>query len=306
MTSNKLNVRKRSSAFLSVLLVTCLQTPASYAGNEVYFSTPVTELMDGVALDAHTSVDAAPDVPLTTDELAKIPDATPMDEPFSKYGNPTQYTVLGKTYTVMAKAKNFKQVGLASWYGKKFQGQRTSSGEKFDMFKLTAAHKNLPIPCYAKVTNQENGKSVIVKINDRGPFHSDRVMDVSWAAAAKLDMLGKGTSKVKIEVIRSADETTAIASATPMTTPATTTAAIDENKQFFVQVGAFSTEDNALNLQSKLSEVVALPIEVSSAESNKAIHKVQVGPFVDEITANKARDYILQLAAVSNPIVIKR
>lgn len=304
MTSNKLNVRKRSSAFLSVLLVTCLQTPATHAGNNVYFSTPVTELMDGAALDAHTSVDAAPDVPLTNEELAKIPDATPIEEPFSKYGNPTQYTVLGKTYTVMAKAKNFKQAGLASWYGKKFHGQRTSSGERFDMYKLTAAHKNLPIPCYAKVTNQENGKSVIVKINDRGPFHSNRVMDVSWAAAAKLDMLDQGTAKIKLEVISSADINTAIASTT--STEPTTVTATDENKQFFVQVAAFSTEDNALSLQSKLSEVVALPIEVSSSESNKAIHKVQVGPFVDEITANKAREYILQLAAVSNPIVIKR
>lgn len=305
MTSNKLNVRKRSSAFLSVLLVTCLQTPVSYAGNNVYFSTPVTELMDGAALDAHTSVDAAPDVPLTSEELAKIPDATPVEEPFSKYGNPTQYTVLGKTYTVMAKAKNFKQAGLASWYGKKFHGQRTSSGERFDMYKLTAAHKNLPIPCYAKVTNQENGKSVIVKINDRGPFHSNRVMDVSWAAAAKLDMLDQGTAKIKLEVISTADANTAIASTTS-TPPTTIVANTAENKQFFVQVGAFSTEDNALSLQSKLSEVVALPIEVSSSDSNKAIHKVQVGPFVDETTANKARDYILQLAAVSNPIVIKR
>jgi rare lipoprotein A len=305
MTSNKLNVRKRTSAFLSVLLVTCLQTSITYAGNDVYFSTPITELMDGAALDAHTAVDAAPDVPLTSEELAKIPDALPVEEPFSKYGNPTQYSVLGKTYTVMARAKNFKQVGLASWYGKKFHGQRTSSGEKFDMYKLTAAHKNLPIPCYAKVTNQENGKSVIVKINDRGPFHSDRVMDVSWAAAAKLDMLGKGTSKVKIEVIRSADSNTAIASTTS-SAPTTTVVTTDENKQFFVQVGAFSAEDNALSLQSKLSEVVALPIEVNSSDTNKAIHKVQVGPFVDETTANKAREYILQLAAVSNPIIIKR
>lgn len=299
MTSNKLNVRTRSSAFLSVLLVTCLQTPAAVAGNSVYFSSN-TMTIDETVLEAHTNVDAAPDVPLNAEQLAQIPDATPVAEPFSQYGNASQYSVLGKNYTVMAKAKNFKQVGMASWYGKQFHGRKTSSGEKFDMYKLTAAHKNLPIPCYARVTNTENGKSVIVKINDRGPFHGSRVMDVSWAAAAKLDMVGKGTAKIKLEVVSSADsyEDTAIAAIIPEKAIAAVTPS-----QFFVQVGSFSTQDNALNLQSKLSELVALPIEVSTTESSK--HKVQIGPFVDEITANKARDYVLQVAAL-NPIVVKR
>lgn len=299
MTSNKLNVRTRSSAFLSVLLVTCLHTPAAVAGNSVYFSSN-TMTIDETVLDAHTNVDAAPDVPLNAEQLAQIPDATPVAEPFSQYGNASQYSVLGKNYTVMAKAKNFKQVGMASWYGKQFHGRKTSSGEKFDMYKLTAAHKNLPIPCYARVTNTENGKSVIVKINDRGPFHGSRVMDVSWAAAAKLDMIGTGTAKIKLEVVSSADsyEDTAIAAIIPEKAIAAVTPS-----QFFVQVGSFSTQDNALNLQSKLSELVALPIEVSTTESSK--HKVQIGPFVDEITANKARDYVLQVAAL-NPIIVKR
>ena len=299
MTSNKLNVRTRSSAFLSVLLVTCLHTPAAVASNSVYFSSN-TMTIDETVLEAHTNVDAAPDVPLNAEQLAQIPDATPVAEPFSQYGNASQYSVLGKNYTVMAKAKNFKQVGMASWYGKQFHGRKTSSGEKFDMYKLTAAHKNLPIPCYARVTNTENGKSVIVKINDRGPFHGSRVMDVSWAAAAKLDMVGKGTAKIKLEVVSSADsyEDTAIAAIIPEKAIAAVTPS-----QFFVQVGSFSTQDNALNLQSKLSELVALPIEVSTTESSK--HKVQIGPFVDEITANKARDYVLQVAAL-NPIVVKR
>jgi rare lipoprotein A len=256
--------------------------------------------IDETVLEAHTNVDAAPDVSLNAEQLAQIPDATPVAEPFSQYGNASRYSVLGKSYTVMAKAKNFKQVGMASWYGKQFHGRKTSSGEKFDMYKLTAAHKNLPIPCYARVTNTENGKSVIVKINDRGPFHGSRVMDVSWAAAAKLDMVGKGTAKIKLEVVSSADsyEDTAIAAIIPEKAIAAVTPS-----QFFVQVGSFSTQDNALNLQSKLSELVALPIEVNTTESSK--HKVQIGPFVDEITANKARDYVLQVAAL-NPIIVKR
>ena len=299
MTSNKLNVRTRSSAFLSVLLVTCLHTPAAVASKSVYFSSN-TMTIDETVLEAHTNVGAAPDVSLNAEQLAQIPDATPVAEPFSQYGNASQYSVLGKNYTVMAKAKNFKQVGMASWYGKQFHGRKTSSGEKFDMYKLTAAHKNLPIPCYARVTNTENGKSVIVKVNDRGPFHGSRVMDVSWAAAAKLDMVGKGTAKIKLEVVSSADsyEDTAIAAIIPEKAIAAVTPS-----QFFVQVGSFSTQDNALNLQSKLSELVALPIEVSTTESSK--HKVQIGPFVDEITANKARDYVLQVAAL-NPIIVKR
>lgn len=295
MTSNKLNVRTRSSAFLSVLLVTCLHTPAAVASNSVYFSSN-TMTIDEAVLEAHTNVDAAPDVPLNAEQLAQIPDATPVAEPLSPYGNASLYGVLGKSYTVMAKAKKFKQVGMASWYGKQFHGKRTSSGERFDMYKLTAAHKNLPIPCYVRVTNTENGKSVIVKVNDRGPFHGSRVMDVSWAAAAKLDMIGTGTAKIKLEVLSYED--TAIAAIIPEKAIA---AVIPS--QFFVQVGSFSTQDNALNLQSKLSELVALPIEVSTTESSQ--HKVQIGPFVDETTANKARDYVLQVAAL-NPIIVKR
>jgi rare lipoprotein A len=246
-------------------------------------------------------VDAAPDRPLTSDELAQLPDAVPVDEPLSKYGNVSPYRVLGETYTVMAKAKNFKQAGTASWYGKKFHGQRTSSGEPFDMFKMTAAHKNLPIPCYARVTNQENGKSVIVKVNDRGPFHAGRVMDVSWAAAAKLDMLGKGTAKITIEVVKPAasSDTVIVQNDTPASQPAA------PSTQFFVQVGAFGTVDNALSLQSKLSSIVPLPIEISDATEPTPVHKVQIGPFVDEASAEKARNYLLQVAAI-NPIIVKR
>ncbi len=131
--------------------------------------------------------------------LEKTPDPVPAVEPYSRTGN-KPYQVFGKTYTpINDNTTPFKQRGIASWYGKKFHGKRTSSGEPYDMFKITAAHPILPIPSYARVTNLANGKQIIVRINDRGPFHSNRVMDLSYTAALKLDYLGKGSSEIEIE-----------------------------------------------------------------------------------------------------------
>lgn len=131
-------------------------------------------------------------------DIARIPDAVPKPEPLSALGNPDSYEVYGDRYEVLKDGRGFKERGMASWYGKKFQGKRTSSGEAYDMFKMTAAHKTLPIPCYVRVTNLDSGKSVVVRVNDRGPFHSGRVIDVSYAAAVKLDILGRGSIPVEI------------------------------------------------------------------------------------------------------------
>lgn len=292
MTSRNLN--KRNSALLSILLTACLSGSATAGNNAIYFSTlnnsnsdALNELVTAKQSAVSATNNDVSDTSLNTNE--DIPEA----EPFVQ--SDLKYTVLGKQYTVLAKAQNFKQVGLASWYGKDFHGRKTASGEKYDMHEFTAAHKTLPIPCYARVTNQENGKSVIVKINDRGPFHSSRILDVSKSAAAELGMLKKGTVKIKLEVISSADdERSVIAANEPAPTP-----------QFFVQVGSFSSEGNALNLQSKLSSLIALPIEVTNTDNSTAIHKVQIGPFVDEDTAKKASQYVLQVAAL-NPVIIKQ
>ncbi|HQV79868.1 MAG: septal ring lytic transglycosylase RlpA family protein [Moraxellaceae bacterium] len=291
MTSRNLN--KRNTALLSILLTACL-TGSATAGNTIYFSTLSNSNADAINELVNAKQPATNNLSDSTTLNAneEIPEA----EPFVQ--SDLQYTVSGKRYTVLAKAKNFKQVGLASWYGKKFHGRTTASGEEYDMHELTAAHKTLPIPCYARVTNQENGKSVIVKINDRGPFHSSRILDVSKSAAAKLGMLKKGTTKIKLEVISSADdERSVIAANEPAPAP--------QVPQFFVQVGSFSSEGNALNLQNKLSSLIALPIEVTNAHNNAAIHKVQIGPFVDEATAKKASQYVLQVAAL-NPVVIRQ
>jgi rare lipoprotein A len=134
-------------------------------------------------------------------DVASIPDAVPQPEPLSSNGNPDSYEVYGDRYIVLKDARGYKERGYASWYGKKFHGQRTSSGEPYDMFKMTAAHKTLPIPCYARVTNLDNGKSVVVRINDRGPFHEGRIIDLSYTAAVKLGSLGKGSIPVEVEAI---------------------------------------------------------------------------------------------------------
>jgi rare lipoprotein A len=132
--------------------------------------------------------------------LASIPDAVPISEPLHKYAN-RPYEVFGRKYTPMAALQPFRQRGMASWYGKKFHGQKTSSGETYDMYKMTAAHPTLPIPSYVRVTHVGNGKSVVVRVNDRGPFHAGRIIDLSYVAAYKLGYIGAGSAQVEVEAL---------------------------------------------------------------------------------------------------------
>jgi rare lipoprotein A len=134
-------------------------------------------------------------------DLANVEDAVPRAEPKSKYGNPKSYVVFGKRYHTKASAEGHVERGVASWYGRKFHGRRTSSGERYDMYAMTAAHKSLPLPTYARVTNLENGRSAVVRINDRGPFHGNRVIDLSYAAANKLGVVRHGTARVEVRAI---------------------------------------------------------------------------------------------------------
>jgi len=139
---------------------------------------------------------AAPSVPAVPPNIASIPDAVPRFELKSHHGNPPFYDVQGKRYFVLAKADGYVERGVASWYGPTFHGVNTSMGEPYDMYAMTAAHKTLPLPAYARVTNLKNGRSVVVRVNDRGPFVANRIIDLSYTAAAKLDMLREGTTLV--------------------------------------------------------------------------------------------------------------
>ena len=138
-------------------------------------------------------------------DVSVVPDAVPKVEPILRAGNKNPYTVFGKTYHLLPTSNGYRERGIASWYGNKFHGRKTSNGEIYDMYAMTAAHKTLPIPCYVKVTNLENGRSVIVRVNDRGPFHGDRIIDLSYAAAKKLDYSIQGTANVEVVAINPRD-----------------------------------------------------------------------------------------------------
>ncbi|HEX4376898.1 MAG TPA: septal ring lytic transglycosylase RlpA family protein [Steroidobacteraceae bacterium] len=153
-----------------------------------------------------------------------VPDAIPKFEPRSQYGNPPFYTVNGHRYTVLASSNGYVERGVASWYGTEFHGLKTSTGEPYDMFAMTAAHKTLPLPCYARVTNLTNGRSVVVRINDRGPFVDNRIIDLSYSAANRLDMIRRGTAFVQVEVLTPASPP--INAALPVNVPAASSAAV--------------------------------------------------------------------------------
>ena len=235
-------------------------------------------------------------------DLAAIPDAVPKVEPRSRYGNPTSYVVFGKRYQVMPTSAGYVERGVASWYGTKFHGARTSSGEAYDMYAMTAAHKSLPLPTYARVTNLANGRSVVVKINDRGPFVGNRIIDLSYTAAAKLGIIAAGTGLVEVRALdpRQPEPGPRLIEAqrTP-TAPATTQAALDSvpivaasngtttpsGPAMYLQVGAFVNRDNAEQLRAKLSEVPIAGIQVSEGLSNqRPVYRVRIGPLasVDE------------------------
>lgn len=212
----------------------------------------------------------------------EIPDAVPVSVKPAKYGNPDSYTVMGETYYVMESAEGFQQKGIASWYGNKFHGKRTSSGEDYDMYAMTAAHKTLPIPVFVEVTNIDNGRKAIVKVNDRGPFHEGRIIDLSYAAATKLGVAQAGTANVSIRVVLSESDRNLRRSETFVESPAA------EDGKLYVQVAAFSTEENALQHLGKLQgegfNDVRLHIE---SKKGKAVYRVRIGPLPSDHVARK-------------------
>jgi rare lipoprotein A len=236
-----------------------------------------------------------------------IEDAVPQDEPFSRYGNPDSYEVFGQNYQVMPSNTGFSEKGFASWYGTKFHGQRTSSGEPYDMYAMTAAHKSLRIPSYVEVTNLSNNRKAIVKVNDRGPFHEGRVIDLSYAAATKLGVAETGTAPVTIRVIETAKEETAIANALPVDAVVGETiidgaidSPVDElvGDQFYVQVAAFSSEENAMRMLNDLKDknFKSVRIHVEGVQ-DKLLYRVRIGPVPTTLIAEKL---VLQLKEINH------
>jgi len=227
-------------------------------------------------------------------DVSAVPDAVPRAEPRSKRGNPDSYEVFGKRYYVMDSASGHVERGVASWYGEKFHGRLTSSGEPYDMYLMTAAHKTLPLPAYAQVTNLGNGRSVVVKINDRGPFVGNRIIDLSYAAATRLDMLREGTAMVEIRVVEPGGRSGGQAEPTAaQTVHAAGPGAA--GGPMYVQLGAFAEERNARSLEQRLRQQGIKDVLVREDQSGgRPLYRVRVGP----VSSVEYFDWVVQQAAL--------
>jgi rare lipoprotein A len=215
--------------------------------------------------------------------LAKIPDAEPRAEPLHRYAN-RPYTVFGTQYVPRAQIQPFRQTGVASWYGRRFHGNRTASGEPYDMYAMSAAHPTLPIPSYVRVTNLANGRSVVVRVNDRGPFHSGRIIDLSYAAAYKLGFIQAGSAKVEVETI--------------VPGPAA-------GAGVYLQIGAFSSRENAESLQARLARELAWLRETAQVLLSANLWRLHVGPYRSHEDARSVAERI-EAQLNLKPLVVVR
>jgi len=224
---------------------------------------------------------------LSSIKAEDVKDAQPRPEPRSRYGNHSPYEVFGKKYYVLNSAAGYRQRGTASWYGSKFHGRRTSSGEPYDMHLATAAHKTLPLPTYAEVTNLDNGRRVIVKINDRGPFKDDRLIDLSYGAALRLDMIATGTAHVEVRVI----DGTTMASADP-----------GQITETWLQAGAFGKRESAEGLARKLNRSDLKPVSIHDEDN---LFRVWLGPYRSNIEIEEIIQRAIELG-FERPHRVKR
>lgn len=245
-------------------------------------------------------------------DVSSVAEPEPQFEPPSRGGNKSPYRVLGKSYHVLPTAVGFSEEGIASWYGSKFHGYHTSNGEIYDMYKFTAAHKHLPLPSYVRVTNLDNGRQVIVRVNDRGPFHDERIIDLSYAAASRLGVLQTGTARVRLENVMPSDPSlppTSLATAAPATvtpsaaqtsapmpmavsapiaTASPAPAAATPVAGYYLQVGAYASELSAVKVQNEVSNLVDSPVVLETrASSGTPVHRVRVGPFANPLEARR-------------------
>jgi rare lipoprotein A len=242
-------------------------------------------------------------------------DAVPRPEPRSRYGNGPVYEVLGQTYRVMDTGSGYKERGVASWYGKKFHGRLTSNREPYDMYEMTAAHKTLPLPTYVKVRNLRNNKSIVVRVNDRGPFVHNRIIDLSYAAAMKLDMVRDGTSLVEVTAITfdepSGDRPVRIVEPAQPPTPepapvplAEEQRAVQKDNDIFVQVGAFGDRANAERRRSALvSGGISGAFIFADEAATPPVYRVRVGP-IDGVDAYDAMVDKLEDLGITDPYLV--
>jgi rare lipoprotein A len=251
-----------------------------------------------------TSAPSAPPPAVVSPAPETVPDAVPRYEPRSVYGNPPFYDVFGKRYFVLSSSADYVERGVASWYGPGFHKVRTSTGEPYDMYGMSAAHKTLPLPCYARVTNLQNGRSIVVRVNDRGPFVGNRIIDLSYTAAAKLDMLRNGTAMVEVRTVGPGSPVTTSVT-TPVTAPVPASVAAPAAaplpappssappiapapvtsapvSTLFVQAGAFADPANAERLAQKLRGAGYGKVFVrEDVLAGRRMYRVRIGPVPD-------------------------
>jgi rare lipoprotein A len=233
-------------------------------------------------------------------DVSKIKDAVPKVEPPCRFGNPSSYVVRGQRYYVKKNATGYDERGIASWYGTLFHKHRTSCGEAYNMLSMTAASKTLPLPTYAEVTNLQNGKRVIVKVNDRGPFAQNRIMDLSWVAAKKLGITGKGTGYVEVRAINpytwhhdkniytSAPKPTLVHPGRPI---------------IFLQVGAFTSLIKAKQIAHHLITLTHRPVRIQIKHAKQTLYRVQIGPVLG-VGDTDSLSHTLVKAGFSEPITV--
>ena len=238
--------------------------------------------------------------------LEATPDAVPTAEPPLKSASNRPYVVFGKTYTPLTGATAFRQRGVGSWYGRKFHGQKTSSGEPYNMYAMTAAHPTLPLPSFVRVTNLANGRSVVVKVNDRGPFHSERIIDLSYTAALKLGYANQGSAAVEVEQVRAGDEAAQVVLVAQAAQPATSRAAAPapvvaapvvlptttQPDGVYLQLGAFGARDGAEEFRIKTYQQLPWLTESMFIVDRDRLHRIQLGPYRDRGAAQAVADRI--------------
>ena len=251
-------------------------------------------------------------------DVDAIPDAVPRVEPLHRFAN-NPYSALGRDYVPLREYKPYKGRGIGSWYGRRYHGQKTSSGEVYDMYGMTAAHPILPIPSYVRVTNPANGRSVVVRVNDRGPFHAGREIDLSWTAAAKLGYVGQGSAMVEVESVRPGQTlATAPVSAPPArpsldddpiarlaAEPEPPLPQVHDARGHFLQLGAFGNRDNAESLRARLARELGELAGKLAVQSDGKLFRVQLGPWPDAAAAQVASARLRDTLGMS-PVVVQR
>ncbi len=267
-------------------------------------------LLSGCA--AHLPIEEQDAAPEGDVDVSKIPDAIPKYEPYSKYGNPASYEVFGKHYSVLESAEGHVERGIASWYGTKFHGRRTSSGETYDMYKMTAAHKHLPLPTYAEVTNLDNGHKIIVKINDRGPFKEGRIIDLSYTAAIKLGIDQTGTGNVEVRtIVPTADEHNVTIKAVPLATPFAVSkmekmppSPDSSTPQIYLQLGSFGERGNMRRMLDRLLDSEINNVVIHQPNERRPFYRLRVGPLGDRSDAEQLATQLKQMGFEKPYIVV--